>query len=446
MGAETKTAAPVVADTAPDQILRQNTLVRLRWLAVAGQLVSVLAVHFGFGFALPLAAALAVIAASVALNVGLMLGFSVNHRLSALATAAVLAFDIVQLAALLALTGGLSNPFSMLFLAPVMVSATVLAPRYTLLLGVLAAGLASLLAIWHWPLPWASDQPLTLPLLYRAGLWAAVLISLAFIATYTFKVADEARKLATALAATELVLEREQHLSTVAGLAAAAAHKLGTPLGTITLVAKELDLQVPAGHQLKDDITLIRQEAARCREILTNISALGRDDGGPLTRMAISQLVEELVAPYRPSDVVIDVRLDGPQPEPTLRRNPELFYALGNLIENALDFAKDRIIVRALWTSESISLSISDDGPGFSVDVIQRLGEPYVTTRRHRLTEAGLRRQVGGGHGLGLFISKTLLERGGGRIRWSNLPAPGGAHTEVYWHRSDFGRKFDQRG
>jgi two-component system sensor histidine kinase RegB len=428
-----------------DRMLRLDTLVRLRWLAVAGQILAVLVVAFGLGFHMPLAATALVVLLSVLLNIVLLVRFPSNHRFSARTSAFILALDVVQLTALLWLTGGITNPFAMLFLAPVMVSAATLPLRYTVLLGGLVGLLATMLAFYAWPLPWRAGEPIRLEPLYVTGLWLAVLVALSFIAAYTWRVADEARKLSDALAATELVLAREQHLNAVAGLAAAAAHKLGTPLATITVVARELDLQVKPRHPLKSDIVLLRQEAQRCREILTNISALGRDEGGPLMRMGLTQLVEEAVDPHRGSKARITVTAAGEGEEPVIARNPGLIYALGNLVENAVDFATGQVEVEASWNATRVRVRITDDGPGFAPEVMARLGEPYVTSRRNRLEGVPADRGHGGGHGLGLFIAKTLVERSGGRVRWQNRQS-GGAEALLIWERAEFSNEIDQKG
>src|SRR5919202_3142376 len=234
--------------------LRLDTLVRLRWLAVAGQGAAVALVHFGFGFPLPFGACLFVIAVSAAVNAVLNIRYPASHRLGDDSATLLLGFDILQLAGLLYLTGGLQNPFAMLFLAPVLISATALPPERTLVLGLLAIGCATLLAIVQRPVPWQAGEQLDLPFLYVTGIWTAILLGMAFTGVYAWRVAEEARQLAQALAATELVLAREQHLSQLDGLAAAAAHELGTPLATIALVAKELALQLPADSPLADDV------------------------------------------------------------------------------------------------------------------------------------------------------------------------------------------------
>ena len=221
--------------------MRLDTLVRLRWLAVIGQTTAVLVVYFGLDFELPIWACLAVIALSAWLNVALRLRFHSTQRLEPDRAAWLLAFDIAELAVLLFLTGGLQNPFAFLFLGPVLLSATALPPRFTMMLGGFAVACATVLVFVHYPLPWDSDDPLRLPPIYMMGVWLSILLAIGFIGVYAWQITEESRQLADALAATELVLAREQHLSQLDGLAAAAAHELGTPLSTISVIAKELE-------------------------------------------------------------------------------------------------------------------------------------------------------------------------------------------------------------
>ena len=323
--------------------LKLDTLVRLRWLAVTGQSAAVVGVHFGLGFPLPFGLCFLVIAAAAGLNLALRIRYPASHRLSDDAATLLLAFDILQLAALLYLTGGLQNPFSILFLAPVLISATALPPERTLGLGLLAIGGATLLVLAHRSLPWGGSGPHPqLPFLYVSGIWTAILLGIAFTGVYAWRVAEEGRQLAQALAATELVLAREQHLSQLDGLAAAAAHELGTPLATIALVAKELDLQVPKDSALADDVKLLREQVARCRGILAKLTSLDEEETGFLKTMTLSHLLEEVAAPQRSFGIDIEVRCQGDGPEPACRRSPGLLYGLANLVDNAVDFAANQ--------------------------------------------------------------------------------------------------------
>ena len=415
--------------------LRLDTLVRLRWLAIAGQSIAVAGVHFGLGYTLPFGWCFLVIAISAWLNIALRIRFPLSHRLRESAATALLGFDILQLAALLYLTGGLQNPFAILFLAPVMISATALPPRHTLALGLLAAGLATCLTVLYWPLPWAGAERPILPLQYQVGTWIALLLGLGFTAIYAWRVAKEARDLSEALAATELVLAREQHLSQLDGLAAAAAHELGTPLATIALVARELSRLAPPEGEMAEDITLLREQVERCRGILGKLASLQDDDAGPLDQLSLSLLIEEAAGPQRPFGVPFEIALVGEKPEPVCRRNPGMIYGLGNIVDNAVDFARSKVTITAHWTEGAVILTIADDGPGFPPEVLMRAGDPYLSRSHAKVSRAG------GGLGLGLFIAKTLLERGGATLEFSNLPLPAtGASVRMTWLRSVFER------
>jgi two-component system sensor histidine kinase RegB len=419
--------------------LRLDTLVRLRWLAIMGQATAVSVVRFGFGFPLPFGLCFLIIAVSAWVNLGLRIRYPASHRLSDNMATLLLAFDILQLAALLYLTGGLQNPFAVLFLAPVLISATALTPERTLGLGLLAVGCATLLALVHRPLPWFPGERLDIPFVYTTGIWTAILLGTAFTGIYAWRVAEEARQLAQALAATELVLAREQHLSQLDGLAAAAAHELGTPLATIALVAKELDHAMPQDGPIAEDLKLLREQVERCRTILTKLTSMGEDQGAFLETIPLTQLVEEMVAPQRSLGFDIEVAAGGEGPEPVGRRNPGVMYGLANILDNAVDFAETVVRIEARWTRDEVRVEISDDGPGYAADVLLRVGEPYVTTRS--AAERSEDSEEGGGLGLGLFIAKTLIERSGAQLLLSNAAPPGtGAVARIVWPRQAFER------
>jgi two-component system sensor histidine kinase RegB len=253
---------------------------------------------------------------------------------------------------------------------------------------------------------------------------------------HAWQLTEESRQLADALAATELVLEREQHLSQLDGLAAAAAHELGTPLSTITVIATELERAIKPGSPLADDVGLLREQAQRCRAILGKLTELS-SSGEPFDRMPLSALIEEVVAPHRNFGIEINVAVSGNNTaEPIGGRNPAILYGLGNIVENAVDFAHERVDVRVDWSGDAVVVTVTDDGPGFAAEIMDRIGEPYVTTARQR---HNLRGEAGAGLGLGFFIAKTLLERSGARLTFANQPPPQrGAVVGVAWRRNDF--------
>lgn len=419
--------------------LRLDTLSGLRWMAVAGQSVAILITHFWLGFSMPIAIAFLVVAASAWLNIGLRLRYPVNHRLEDGPASFLLGYDILQLSVLLYLTGGLQNPFALLFLAPIMIGAVSLSTRRIAVLMALMIGAATVLAFFHLPLPWYGDATLTMPFTYVAGVWIALVLGAAFITVYASRVSHEARLLADALTATELVLAREQHLTQLDGIAAAVAHELGTPLATVTVVVKEIQRQLPADSTMREDIDLLSQEVHRCRTILGKLSSLGNETQGMWASQSMSHMLEDVVEPIRNFGVEIDVELAGEAPEPVCLRNPAIHYGLGNLAENAVDFAQEKVVIRAEWSPARVRISIRDDGPGFSQDVMSKLGEPYVTTRNGADRRA--KSEDSPGLGLGLFVAKTLLERSGAVMTMSNVAAPGsGASIDIVWPRAEFER------
>ncbi|MGE0034920.1 MAG: ActS/PrrB/RegB family redox-sensitive histidine kinase [Xanthobacteraceae bacterium] len=432
-----------------ERSVRLDTLVRLRWLAVVGQTTAVLVVYLGLDYELPIWACLAVIALAAWLNIVLRVRFPVMQRLEPDRAAWLLAFDIAELAVLLFFTGGLQNPFSLLLMGPVLLSATGLPPRMTLLLGGLAITCATVLIFVYYPLPWGTE-PLDLPAHYVMGLWLSLLLSISFVGLHAWQITEEARQLANALTATELVLEREQHLSQLDGLAAAAAHELGTPLSTITVVARELERAMKPGSEYAEDVRLLNEQAQRCRNILGKLTELSAA-GAPFDRMKLSLLIEEVVAPHRNFGIAINVALaPGETAEPVGGRNPAILYGLGNLLENAVDFARKRVDVAASWSGQKVSVTITDDGPGFAPEVMDRIGEPYVTSRRNAETgddESGgfaASEYEKSGLGLGFFIAKTLLERSGASLDFRNRVFPErGAVVRVQWDRSEFEQALD---
>ena len=258
--------------------------------------------------------------------------------------------------------------------------------------------------------------------------------------------------MSAALAASQRIIEREQRLSALDGLAAAAAHKLGTPLGTIALVSRELLNNPTLDSGLHDDVTLMVEQANRCRDILASLTA--EDTKDPvISRLPLGALLEEAVLEVGPSDKKLHVSCmpykSGAGPVPEVLRQPELIYGIGNLIANAADFAAKNVWVHGRYSSEEVVIEIADDGLGFQPDILARLGEPYNTTRARGGDEADDEGQTG--MGLGYFIARTLLLRSGGRIEARNLApdeivgnsppgraTPGGAYVAIHWPRARF--------
>ena len=410
--------------------VRLGTLVAIRWMAVAGQAGCLLLVEILFGFEVRPGITLPVVMVSAALNLWLALTRNANLRLTDRQAAIQLAFDLVHLASLLFLTGGLANPFSVLMLAPTCVSASILGRRSTYFLILISVLSVSALAFTPFSLPWQGPPPDFSPL-YLAGLWAALTFTLAFLALYMARVGREGRARARALAATQIALEREQRLAALGGLAAAAAHELGTPLGTILLAVRErlaeTRRQKDAPADLITDLELIADETDRCRAILARLGE-HRQAGPehPFADSRLEALVREAAAPHEDRKVPIRYHASAGL-QPVLNRTPEAIHAIRNIVENAVGYARDAVDIHLAWDDAYVSVAVDDDGPGFDPHVERHLGEPYVTTRQ---PSAGR----DGGLGLGLFIAKTLLERTGADIRFGRAPT-GGARVRIRWPR-----------
>ena len=409
--------------------VRLRTLTLIRWVAIAGQVLTLLVVHFGFGFQLPLVSALAIVGASLLLNLVVITGHPKTIRLGERAAATFLAFDILQLAALLYLTGGLDNPFSFLLLAPIAVSATILSVRSTIALCILSIICITLLAIYHYPLPW-TEKGFYVPQVYVLGTWVALVIGIIFFAIYTWRVADEARRMSTALATSQLALAREQQLAAVGGLAAAAAHELGSPLGTIAVVSGEIERELPENSPIREDMRLLMGETRRCRDILAELSERSVDNidnRSPFALLPIHALVQAAAERHQRDNILFHFVSEAKSkelPEPIVMRSPEIVHGLGNLIQNASQFALKNVQIFTFWDAEYITIVIQDDGLGFPPGLLERLGEPYIASRS----------QSDGRMGLGIFIAQTLLERSGAGIKFGNLN-DGGANVEILWSR-----------
>jgi two-component system sensor histidine kinase RegB len=418
-------------------------LISMRWAAVIGQAAALLVIQYGLGFDLPIVPALAVVAASALINVGHALLRRPQRRLSERDAAFTLGYDVLQLGLLLYLTGGLQNPFAILMIAPVTVAATILSGRSVICLSALAVSAITVLAVSHWPLPWQGAPP-ALPPIFVFGIWTALVLSTIFIAAYAWSVAGEARRVRDAYAATQLALAREQRISAVGALAAAAAHELGSPLGTIAVIAKELVRELPADSPYAEDAALLLSQSERCRTILAELAQRPEAEGSsPFTRLPISALVEAAGTPYRAGGVrVIYATTDSTGEEPLVARSPEIMHGLGNLIQNAIQFAHREVTATIAWDRETVTVEIVDDGPGFAPHLLPRLGQPYLSSRNPPFGakssggRGGEAQHIGAHHmGLGIFIAQTLLERTGARLDFANLPE-GGAHIVLRWARA----------
>jgi two-component system, sensor histidine kinase RegB len=418
--------------------LRVRTLVTLRWLVVAGETALLLLV-MGLRFDIPYPLCFAVVGAGAWVNLLTGVASPGQRVFGEREAAAQLSIDLLQMSALVFLTGGASNPFMLMLIAPVTLAAATLPLRPVLILSGMAALLSALLVVVSLPLPQSPGMAVAIPLTFRVGAGLANIVGIALTAGYVRQAAVESARMALALDVTQAVLAREQRLSALGALAAAAAHELGTPLATISIVAKELAREAPT-PAVKEDADLLVSQAERCREILrrlTETPAAASDEVHE--RLSLRQLVQEVIEPHANLErggvkgVRVEAIVTGAKgmKTPDIRRMPEITHAFTSFVENAVDFAASEILVSARFDAETISIEVRDDGPGFSPEVLAKLGEPYVTTRPG--AEGSRTGHIG--MGLGFFIAKTLLERTGALVTFQN-GRPRGAVVSARWPRS----------
>jgi two-component system, sensor histidine kinase RegB len=428
--------------------VRLRTLIVLRWMAIAGQIATILVASQIYRLDLPLGLSALAVGLSVLANLLLVMLFPENRRLTEAEAFFTLLFDLAQLAFLLFLTGGLTNPFAILVLAPVTISASVLRLRSTVALGTLAILVVTAALFWHLPLRFADGRELVIPPLFVFGFWLSIVIGILFLGLYSRRVATEMRHMSEALLATQMALAREQKLTDLSGVVAAAAHELGTPLATIKLVSAELIDELDAHPELQEDARLIRAQADRCRDILRDMGRVGKDDRH-MQQAPLSAVLREAAEPHLARGKQVEFSFapvqDGPEGQPSILRRPEIIHGLRNLVQNAVDFARSRVWVEGEWTSRRIIIRITDDGEGFPPNLIGRIGDPFVRARR---SEPEAERRPGyEGMGLGLFIAKTLLERSGADLSFANATDPFlapedrpdrcGAVVEAVWDTGD---------
>ena len=408
--------------------VRLRTLIFLRWAAIAGQLGAILITYYVYDIVLDLALCLATVGAAIAANLVAIFLFPDTKRLTQTEAAATLMFDMAQLALLLSITGGLNNPFALLILVPVTIAATALKRSATITLGLATMVMISVVALVHLPLETGAGEILTVPAVFEFGYWLAIVIGVAFLGVYAHKISNENRSMGDALRATQLALAREQKLTDLGGVVAAAAHELGTPLATIKLVSSELADELEDRPELRDDALLIREQADRCRDILHSMGRAGKDDLHLRTAPLLAVL-REAAEPHmdRGIEIVFETQPlpGGSARQPTIYRYPELIHALRNFVQNAVDFARTTVWVEAEWDDETIRVRVSDDGRGYPSNVLNRIGDPFLQPR----SNASERKEYEG-MGLGVFIAKTLLERTGAQLAFFNGDAPYGAVSD----------------
>ena len=406
--------------------LDKNTLTFLRYIAIFGQFLAINIVFFYLGLPFPIQLSYIVIFIGLLTNLYLQFGIRIN-QLKDFYAAIFLVFDLIQLSTLLYLTGGIFNPFCFLLIIPAIVSSTFLSMGTTIILGLITSLLLLTLSFFHLPLPGEEMNLLHFPDFYKIGIVISIFIGLIFLSYFGIRFAGETKKRSEALNKLQEVISKEYELESLGGQAAAAAHSLGTPLATISVVAKELKKEIGSDKEISKDIDLLISQTKRCSEILKQISKKQIEEDVFLSSIKFEDLLEEIINSFKEtSSKEIDLDLEDDKNKINIERTPEIIYGLRNFIGNAVKFSKSKVKIYLKSDSQKVEIKINDDGPGIPDDVIDKIGEPYIKSKSKELN-------LNSGLGLGTFLGKTLLERQGAILSFKKNNGLGGALIIINW-------------
>jgi len=410
--------------------LDKKTLVTLRWMAIIGQLITILIVYFILEFKFPFKPCLVAILIGALTNTYLQFYFKQN-QLNNFSSTFFLFYDLFQLGVLLYLTGGVTNPFTILLIVPAIVSSTFLTLRSTINLSILTIAILIFLTNYYEPLPHSESLHFHVPDYYLYAIPFAIIIGLIFLTYFGFRFGEETRKRTEALNKLELILAKEHELESIGLQAAAAAHSLGTPLSTITVVAKELEKEIGNNLKYKKDINLLISQTKKCSEILKNLSQDQLKEDDFLKDIKIEDLLNEIVRSFSEiSEKKISLLVEKNETNPQIERTLEITYGLRNFVGNAVKYGNSFVEINLKSDKKITEISVIDDGPGFSQDITHVLGEPYIRSKNKIIS-------MKSGLGLGTFIGKTLLERMKAKIEFTKNPKTKGAMVIIRWNTKD---------
>ena len=413
-----------------DLNLDRKTLVILRWIAIIGQFSAIILVYFYLKLDFPILIAISILFLGFLSNLYLQFGIR-SITLRDFYASIFLVYDLIQLSSLLYLTGGISNPFSILMIIPTVVSSTLLSMGTTIILGILTIIFLFLLTIFHFPLPGIHDHSITFPKLYLTGYFLAIIVGLVFLSYFGIRFSGESKRRSDAINKVQQVIAKEYELESLGGQAAAAAHSLGTPLATISVVASELKKELGEKNEHSKDIDLLISQTKRCGEILKKISKKQIKEDEFFSKTRLEDLLSELISSFKEtSSKHIKLQTEHDKNKISFQRSPEIIYGLRNFIGNAVKFSKTKVEIILSSNKKDIEILIKDDGPGFPADVIEILGEPYIKSKSSEINDNA-------GTGLGTFLGKTLLERRGAKLSFLNDKNNKGASVKIFWECKD---------
>ena len=411
--------------------LDKNTLTILRYIAIFGQFFAINLVYFYLALPFPIELSYVIIFVGLCTNFYLQFGIKIN-QLKDLYASFFLVYDLIQLSILLYLTGGIFNPFSFLLIIPAIVSSTFLSMGTTIILGFITSILLLIISFFYLPLPGEDMDLLHFPDFYKTGILISILIGLIFLSYFGIRFAGETKKRSEALNKLQEVISKEYELESLGGQAAAAAHSLGTPLATISVVAKEIKKEIGNDNEISKDIDLLISQTKRCSEILKQISKKQIEEDIFLSSIQFEDLLEEIVNSFKEtSSKEINLIVDQDKNKIEIQRTPEIIYGLRNFIGNAVKFSKSKVKINLKSDKELIEIKINDDGPGIPEDVINKIGEPYIKSKSKEISPNS-------GLGLGTFLGKTLLERQSAKLLFRRKGELGGAFVIIRWDSKTF--------
>ena len=405
-----------------------ETLINIRWIAIVGQFFTVSVVEYFLKFEFPYFGTLTLIFLSALVNVYLEINKSKFLTINNFYATLSIFYDLVQLILLLFITGGLSNPFSILIIVPTTISVTYLSRGSSQFIVTCSIIFSTVIAFYHMPLPYPVNESLVLPKYYNIGLWLSLGIGIIFLGNYAYQLGRDNRVRSTALSRLEEELTKEKVVNSVGGMAAAAVHELATPLATISLVSKELQKQLKDNSNIKEDINLLIEQSERCSSILKDIAQRKQKDEF-IENISPKELINEIVFSLNNiSNKEINVENLNLNQRMKMTKKTEISYALRNFIENSIKFAKNKINIEIDQNKKRTAITISDDGDGFNKDIISNLGQPYLHSDNIKKNKKGM--------GLGVFISKSLLERCLAQVTFRNNKSLPGASVKIVWNNS----------
>ena len=411
--------------------LDKSTLTILRYIAIFGQFIAVNLVFFYLYLKFPIKESYIIIFIGLLTNLFLQFKVKVNQLKDTYASLFLL-YDLFQLSSLLYLTGGILNPFSILMIIPTIVSSTFLSMGTTIILGIITSILLFVISFTHLPLPGLDSNVFAVPNYYTIGILISILIGLIFLSYFGIRFAGETKKRSEALNKLQEVISKEYELESLGGQAAAAAHSLGTPLATISVVAKELKKEIGNDKEYSKDIDLLISQTKRCSEILKKISKKQIEEDNFLSTIKFEDLLQEIIDSFKEtSSKQIELAVDNDQNKIPIRRTPEIIYGLRNFIGNAVKFSKSKVLITLESNKKLIEIKINDDGPGIPEDIIEKIGEPYIKSKSKEI-------KSNSGLGLGSFLGKTLLERQGAKLKFKRRGELGGASIFLAWQANNF--------